>query len=312
MWSWRRETATQIRRTLAQAGFRPAGGGEHVGRGTANELARFRHGYLEWLSVVNEDQAFAHGDSRAQAAEFLRDHPVGLLGYALEVSDLDAALEYLRRAGVEVTGPHPMARIQPDGRAVGWRTALIEDRQWLSPYPFLIQWDDDEERRWDGAPTEHSNTVVGVSRLTLTTRDLAATANVYSALGAEPVVESAAELDLDLGPLRIELRLQVGDLDQPGRLTMVFLAGTDVGTFARELRRGPIGSSLALELGRAQRWRPCAGTATDHPVGEDSDCIGTLAAVVLSAPGPRVMVNPVSPYTSEIKGVRKQKKIQGR
>ncbi len=192
------------RRDLADAGFSPSGGGVHVGKGTANELVRLSTGYLEILTVVDPSEALAYGGSRKQVVDFLEAVPSGLLGYALEVADIAETREALAGRGVSTSGPHSMTRIQPDGRRIGWRTALIDDRQWLTPHPFLIQWDDVD--RWGASTDRHPNGVTRVSSVTVASADLAASREVYTALGADVVDSGQHEMTLTLADLTIRVQ----------------------------------------------------------------------------------------------------------
>ncbi|RIK15222.1 MAG: hypothetical protein DCC50_08780 [Acidobacteria bacterium] len=211
------------RLALVRSGFHVADGGQHVGRGTANELVRLDTGYLELLTVEDRSLALAAGGSRRQAAEFLDAHASGLLGYALEVKDLEAAATRLQAAGIATSGPHAMKRRQPDGRAVSWRTVLIDDNQWLSPHPFLIEWDATEDVRWQGARSDHPNGVERVTGVRATTGDLARSLDVLHALGGETRERDDYHARVSLADVDVKLLAHDGDLGDPGHVTAVTL-----------------------------------------------------------------------------------------
>lgn len=231
---------------MQEAGFCTAGGGHHVGRGTANELYRLSTGYLELLTIVDREQALAQGGSRRQAATFLDARPHGLLGYALEVSDVDATMAHLREAGVMTSGPHGMKRRQPDGHVVSWRTALIDDRQWRSPHPFLIQWDTEEEARWRGAATEHPNGVAKVAGLAVESSNLGYSTDVYQALGGKVTAQQDHSVTLALANLEVVVNEVAAPPSSPGRLTKVVLATARPDIIEPEVLAGAVGQWFDL------------------------------------------------------------------
>ncbi|WP_109474477.1 VOC family protein [Ornithinimicrobium cavernae] len=233
------------RSALEAAGFTPAGGGVHTGRGTANELVRLRTGYLELLTVVDRTQALASGGSRRQAAEFLDSTPAGLLGFAMEVGDVVACQQRLAGAGVATSGPHAMARVQADGRRVSWRTVLIEDRQWLSPHPFLIEWDGEDDR-WAGASATHPNRADRVRGVVVGSTDVDASVAVYRALGARDVVPAGDGTTLRLADITVDIREAPPGTEGPGRLLGVALDGQPDGELARRLRAGVLGTWFSV------------------------------------------------------------------
>ncbi|MFB9733204.1 VOC family protein [Ornithinimicrobium kibberense] len=241
------------KQTLVKAGFTPATGGEHEGRGTANELVRLQEGYLELLTVVDRDQAMAAGGSRRQVVDFLDAQPIGLLGYALEVHDLDHWLESLKQDDVSVTGPHLMSRTQPDGRRLSWRTGLIHDRQWLTPYPFLIEWAEPSEDRWAGAPADHANCSVAISRVEVSSRDIREDVRVYQALGAYVDSHDRQSTMLTLGPLSVELTATEASCGHLSHAVCSSFPGTRNSAHAKALHEGELGLWLSLDASRKMR-----------------------------------------------------------
>jgi catechol 2,3-dioxygenase-like lactoylglutathione lyase family enzyme len=114
-------------------------GGVHPGRGTHNSLVHLGTAYLELIGV-NEP-----GEPRAQRLlEFLKDGD-GPETFALAVDDLDAALEALRRRGLEHWPSSDGSRRTPEGTLLRWRSAglRLDGDAADVPLPFLIEWADD-------------------------------------------------------------------------------------------------------------------------------------------------------------------------
>lgn len=229
------------REDLRAGGFHLAGGGVHVGKGTANELVRLTTGYLELLTIADRQQAMAHGGSRRQASEFLDAHTSGPLGFALEVTDANWCKEELAGRGIRTSGPHDMARTQPDGRRISWRTVLIDDRQWLSPHPFLIQWDGTD--RWAAASSVHPNGVKRVSKVVVSSPDVAATLGVYRALGAVDIHDTPDGAALTMADITVKVLLATGRAEV-GLRTVVLDGMPDVEP-QYSLRAGMLGHWLS-------------------------------------------------------------------
>ncbi|WP_147916003.1 VOC family protein [Ruania zhangjianzhongii] len=140
---------------LTSAGLRYAGGGEHIGRGTANSLFALAEGYLELLTVTDPDLARSHSTNRAQVADALDTHAALPLGFAFQVADVAAAGEALQKSGLRVEGPVPMSRRNPDGTVLTWRNLYVGTTQWRTLLPFLITWDAPHDLSDAEAPRLH-------------------------------------------------------------------------------------------------------------------------------------------------------------
>lgn len=227
---------------LEAAGFHTAGGGVHEGKGTANELVRLTTGYLELLTVADREHALAHGGSRRQAAEFLDTNDAGPLGFAMEVADVHDCQARLATAGIRTSGPHAMARTQPDGRQIRWRTILIDDRQWLSPHPFLIQWEAGTDR-WVGATSLHPNGVDQVSKIVVSSPDIDTTLQVYRVLGADDIQHTPGGASMSLADIQVVVRPTTDSTPEGGLLSIV-LDGMPNHDYVRQLRSGALASWL--------------------------------------------------------------------
>lgn len=163
-------------------GFEVGAGGRHPGKGTRNALITLDGCYLELITVTDPVEARRAG--RGELVRFLAEGGSGLVAYALATTDLEAAVDRLVRAGVDVTGPFPMHREGADGHRVGWRLAVPFGNQYLAWWPFLIQWDE-PARGWPGAGPvpPHPNGARGLAELWVGTGNVAAARAFFGILG---------------------------------------------------------------------------------------------------------------------------------
>jgi hypothetical protein len=124
------EAAERFRRDL---GLDSTPGGRHPGWGTANRIVPLGEDYLELISVVDGDRAARTTFGRS----LLERSAVGDGWFAVCVAadDLQAVA---RRLDLEVSMG---SRERPDGSAVRWRSAGLEDPRREPWMPFFIAWD---------------------------------------------------------------------------------------------------------------------------------------------------------------------------
>ena len=134
-------------------------GGRHPGWGTANRIVPLGTSYLELVAVVDEDEAaesdFGHWVAAVDAESGSRP-----FGWAVRTNDLD---EVAQRLGLTIEGG---SRVTPEGEAVRWRAAGLEQpaaEPWL---PFFIEWA--EESAFPGrSAVTHPAGSVEIARLEL-------------------------------------------------------------------------------------------------------------------------------------------------
>lgn len=119
-------------RLVRQHGLASVPGGRHPAWGTANRIVPLHDAYLELLAVTDEDVARTTALGTA-IAETAAD---GDAWFALCLRD-DRIEETARRLGLEL---HDGSRTLPDGRAISWRSAGIDDPQRPPDLPFYIEW----------------------------------------------------------------------------------------------------------------------------------------------------------------------------
>src|SRR5687767_3425705 len=110
------EAAARLR---ARFGLGSVAGGRHAAWGTENRIVPLGRGYLELITVVEQDVASGSAFGRAVLSALERDR--GLAGWAVEVDDLE---EDARRLGLHITSGE---RARPDGQTLRWRLAGVEE-----------------------------------------------------------------------------------------------------------------------------------------------------------------------------------------
>ena len=166
-------------------GIRARPGGKHPGVGTHNALLALGDGiYLEVIAPDPEQPA------PAGPRPFGIDGLGGpaLVGWAIAVDDIDAAITRARAQGYDPGDAIAMERTTPDGTVLRWQLTL--NAIGGGPLPFLIAWGD----------TEHpSRTAPGglvLESLTIEHPAPDSIAPDLAALGAAPNVSPADEIGL--------------------------------------------------------------------------------------------------------------------
>src|SRR5215472_11492856 len=205
-----------------QLGFEVQPGGRHTGLGTHNALIRFGLDYIELLAIYDESEVTRSGARGQFMAEYLRDRPGALLGFALASDNLE---DEAARGGAPDSRympgqPFAMQRARPDGHVLSWRLLVPGQHTWRRPWPFLLQWDTPDEQRlaWEGIG-QHPNGARGVAGLRVAARDVPAILSIYDKQLGLPVTSSSVGLpncqieiaqteDDDEGLVKVQLRVQ--------------------------------------------------------------------------------------------------------
>lgn len=162
---------------FTRAGFTVTPGGEHTGGVTHNALVAFADGsYFELIAWKDPDTPVdTDWWRRFQAGE-------GFIDYALRTDDLDAEVDRLRAAGLDVPEPHAGGRTRPDGQPVEWRNLQFGPRS-SGSLPFYCHSMNDRALRVPSADAAiHANGVTGVAGITIVVQDLESAAEDYARL----------------------------------------------------------------------------------------------------------------------------------
>lgn len=173
-------TASELEELL---GVRAAPGGRHPGFGTRNRLVGL--GGRSYLEIIGPDR---EQEAPAGPRPFLID-TLGsprLVGWAVAVDDIDAAVAHAREHGYDPGDPEEMSRHTPDGGLLSWRLTPPQQAGHDGLVPFLIDWTGMRH------PTESGPEVVDLVSLRGSHPDPEAVRRDLAALDVR--------LDLDEGP----------------------------------------------------------------------------------------------------------------
>lgn len=118
-------------------GVKPVAGGRHPGRGTRNYLLGLGNG--GYLEIIGPDPEQPEPE---QPRPFAIDSSTEarLAGWAVRVTDIDAAVESARTAGFDPGPASDLSRATPDGRILEWRLTFPDFSEPTQIVPFLIDW----------------------------------------------------------------------------------------------------------------------------------------------------------------------------
>lgn len=124
-------------------------GGRHPGWGTWNALSYFGLTYIEFLAIYDPAElASAQADfllSR-DAAQLLPENQA-LHRVALRSDDIDQTHAELRSKGLRVSPIVDGQRNDPQGNVISWRIFTLDGDFNGLPYPFVLQWGEDDNAR---------------------------------------------------------------------------------------------------------------------------------------------------------------------
>lgn len=121
-----------------RTGVRPALGGRHLGRGTANALLGL--GASRYLEVLGPDQLAQPPPLAGLAFGVGQLAQPRVVGWALRTSDLEAQADAMRRCGWDPGRIEDMERQTAEGTRLRWKLTVRKDEGEVTPFPFLIDW----------------------------------------------------------------------------------------------------------------------------------------------------------------------------
>ncbi|MFQ5683403.1 MAG: VOC family protein [Candidatus Binatia bacterium] len=153
-------------------GFTVVPGGRHP-IGTYNALISFADGAYIELIAFYEKKPKHRWWKPLQKGE-------GLVDFCLQTDDLQGDTTGFRKAGVNITDPHPLTRRRPDGYQLRWLLSIpLEGHRGVAP--FLIQ---DKTEREERIPrdTMHNNGASGIGTVVVAVDDLPMVRHWYKSL----------------------------------------------------------------------------------------------------------------------------------
>ena len=123
-------------------GIKAGVGGKHPGRGTENALVSLGGGKYVEIIAPQAGVTLSPRDEGMRKLDRLR-----IIGWAVSVTDVPAAIAALKGAGFSTSPPQPGARVTPSGERLEWTTFGLAEQ--IAMAPFFINW---------GATTKHPST----------------------------------------------------------------------------------------------------------------------------------------------------------
>lgn len=138
-------------------------GGKHEMWGTYNSLSYFHNlSYIEFIGIFDESlfRASAKEPFTLHETYEKRNRKNGLNRIALRTNRIEEDAKRLKAAGYSVFGPDTFSRKRPDGSIVSWKLLHFGVVGQEFDFPFLIEWQKDDQTRFDeltysGTLSEH-------------------------------------------------------------------------------------------------------------------------------------------------------------
>jgi hypothetical protein len=148
-------------------------GGVHSNGITHMSILGFNDGsYIELISVLKPG-------TRSSSWEMQIAENGGPCAWAVEVNDLTAEVERIKRLGIQTVGPDDYNRRRPDGVLVEWQLAFIGDDEPGATLPFLIKDKTPREYRVKPSVSVSSTDLIGVTHVILSVKDLDETVKLF-------------------------------------------------------------------------------------------------------------------------------------
>lgn len=124
-------------------------GGRHEQWGTYNALKYLANSYIEWLAVEDEGRArqSSHPLVR-QLIHDLKEYGEGWGTLCFSTDNIAKLNERLQMQGLMTSGIMDASRKTSAGTLKKWKMLFVTEDGWSDlPFPFFIQWEEDEETR---------------------------------------------------------------------------------------------------------------------------------------------------------------------
>jgi hypothetical protein len=156
-----------LARTVAtlteQLAVEPTPGGQHLGRGTRNELVALGGG--SYLEIIGPDPEQRHHDGPMPFGIDQLEGERLITWCARPTAPFDHVVRVVAAADGDPGEAADMWRARPDGQLLRWRLTLTRLDHHLGPMPFVIDWLDSEH------PTESLDQPVTLRTLQLHSYD---------------------------------------------------------------------------------------------------------------------------------------------
>ena len=186
------DLARTVTSLAEQLGVTPTPGGQHLGRGTRNELVAL--GGATYLEIIGPDPDQRHHEGPMPFGIDQLEGERLVTWCARPTVPLDHVVRVVAAADGEPGEIADMWRARPDGELLRWRLTLTRLDHHLGPMPFMIDWLDSEH------PTASLDQPVGLRTLHLHSYDHRHLARLIAIMGGD----EDARLELSEGDPAIE------------------------------------------------------------------------------------------------------------
>lgn len=196
-------------RDYGALGFRSLVGGMHQDGYTRNCLIPLADGaYIELVSPTDLKEICVKHEDHGEDWLYCFNAGEGFAGFALNVPDIESAVQRIKNAGYRLNGPQVGVRVLPDGRQTRCSGVSIEGHR----YPAIVS--DITPREWRIPATQentaHANGATGIKHIFTSTFKLAEAARRYEALSGLSALQGtpfacARTVDFLVGASRITI-----------------------------------------------------------------------------------------------------------
>lgn len=145
-----KQSPTDIVVEQRKLGWYTVVGGSHTQWGTYNALMYVNNAYIEWLSLESEQIAVKCENPLVQLYLYDRNDGEGWGTVCFSVKGIEDFNQQLINKGYTTSGVLNAERTTVQGDTRKWRMVFIEQEPSDAlPYPFFIEWEKDEQTRWD-------------------------------------------------------------------------------------------------------------------------------------------------------------------
>lgn len=144
------EKPERLIETTSKHGLHTINGGKHEMWGTYNSLCYFGLSYIEFIGIFDEALFGKASREPFTLHESYKNMNFqnGIVRIAFRTDIIDKVAENLRSLNYDVYGPDEFSRTRPDGSLLKWKLLHFGKRGQLFDFPFIIQWEKDDNIRF--------------------------------------------------------------------------------------------------------------------------------------------------------------------
>ncbi|MBN6886905.1 glyoxalase-like protein [Cytobacillus horneckiae] len=204
--------------------YKAVQGGRHETWGTYNSLLYLQSSYIEFLAV--ENQAIASQSDNPLISQLITDlsNGEGIGQICFRTNNIESLKRDFEENGFDVLPILPGRRNRSDGKLIQWKMLFLK-KQHSMPFPFFIEWAEDDEARYkefkqQGILDEklvHTN----IETITFQVNDIDAAPIAWATLFDVPVIkQNKVSAKIEIGGVAIIFNQAInGRGDRPYKVT---------------------------------------------------------------------------------------------